>query len=229
MAIPADIIATITSLRDTTHDTRVFLLHPHADNYAFLPGQHCLVDAGLQRPRPFSFTTSPLQGPGFELAIKREGVLTDRMFALKAGDLVHVSRPLSSRLSLQPNDGELAMVAGGTGVTPFMSIIRDAALRHLSTTLWLLCAHRTAADIIFRTELEELSRAHPALTVVFTLTRERPADWPGEHGRIDAAMLHRQFPDWLRPRWLLCGPPLMVVALRRELLAAGVPAGRVAV
>ena len=229
MAIPADIIATVTSLRDTTHDTRVFSLRPHADDYAFLPGQHCLVDAGLQRPRPFSFTTSPLQGPEFELAIKREGVLTDHLFTLKAGNVVHISRPLPSRLALRPDDTELAMVAGGTGVTPFMSIIRDAALHRLPARLRLLCAHRTAADIIFRPELEELSRAHPALTVMFTLTREQPAGWLGEHGRVDAAMLHRQFPDWQHPRFLLCGPPPMVVALRRELLAAGVPADRVAV
>lgn len=226
--IPA-IAATITALRDTTHDTRVFTLQPHVSAYRFHPGEHCLLDVGIARPRPFSFTSSPLQQPGFEMAIKREGVLTERLFRLRVGDSVTISRPLSSRFSLATGDRHLVLVAGGTGITPFMSIIRDAVWRTMPTRLTLLFANKTAADIIYRSELMLLEARHPALTVVLTLTRAWPEGWMGERGRINGAMLRRHVADVREPRWLLCGPPKMVVALRRELLALGVMPERIAV
>ena len=229
MPPPVDIPAAVAAIRDTTYDTRVFTLLPHVAGYPFAPGQHCLVDVGLNRPRPFSFSSSPLQQPGFEMAIKRAGVLTEQLFRLRVGDTITISRPLSSRFSLAPGERHLAMVAGGTGITPFMSIIRDAVWRKLPTRLTLVFANKTAADIIYGPELAALAAQHPALTLVFTLTQAWPEGWTGERGRIDGAMLRRHVADVREPRWLLCGPPPMVVALRRELVAFGVIPERIAV
>lgn len=224
-----DIPATITARRDSTHDTRVFTVLPSVSDYTFAAGQHLLLDAGMHRPRPFSFTTSPLRGPSFELAIKREGVLTGQLFTLNVGDAVVISRPLGSRLRLPPDGGPAVMVAGGTGITPFIGLVRDAVVRRLPLDLTLLFANRTEADIILQPELDVLAQAQPGLTIIYALTRHWPPDWTGEQGRPDLAMIKRHVADLARPQWLLCGPPLMVAALRRSLMAEGVAADRIAV
>jgi ferredoxin-NADP reductase len=59
--------------------------------------------------------------------------------------------------------------------------------------------------------------------VVFTLTREKPADWRGELGRIDAAMLKRNISNMEDKHYYICGPPEMVEATQTALLELGVP------
>lgn len=230
MPIPLDIPATIVSRRDTTHDTRVFTVAPGIASYRFRPGQHCLVTVDGSHTRPYSFASSPRQGPAFELAVKRVGVISGQLFALAVGDAVLVSAPINSRFRLDEGDvGPVAMIAGGTGITPFMSILRDAALRGAKNSLTLLFGNKTAADLIYHPELEALAAQMPGFRVIYALSDSWPPDWPGERGFLDAAMIARHVPDVMVPRWMVCGRPLMVVYVKKELLKLGVAPGRIAV
>ncbi len=230
MAIPLDITAKIVSLRNTTHDTRVFTLLPEAASYRFLPGQHCLLTVDGSRRRPYSFASSPRTGPAFELAIKRVGMISSQLFQLAAGDTVLISAPIASRFRLDEGDGEaVAFIAGGTGITPFMSLIRDCALRGAKNPLTLLFCNKTDADLIYHAELEVLAAQNSRLRVTYILTNAWPPDWPGERGMVDAAMIARHVPDITVPRWMVCGPPPMVVYVKKELLQLGVAANRIAV
>lgn len=223
------IAATITALRNTTPNTRIFTLLPGAADYCFRPGQHCLLSVDGERFRPFSFTTTPRQCPRFELVVKLAGVVTGQLHQCTVGSQVWITQPLVSRFFIDADDhGAVVFLAGGTGLTPFLSLIRDCTEHRAENPLTLLFANQTAEDIICRAELDALAHENPHFTVAYTIDAPAPG-WHGEVGRIDLAMIRRHVPDLAAPRFMVCGRPPMVVALRQLLLEAGVAPGRIAV
>jgi len=124
-----------------------------------------------------------------------------------AGVFVHVRKELTAK--------RIAMLAGGTGITPMLQVIA-AVLKEpkaRSPTLALIFANQTAADILVREELEALQAAHPdRFTLHYTLDRP-PTDgsWRYSTGFIDQAMISANLPppsdDTLV---LMCGPPPMI-------------------
>ena len=86
----------------------------------------------------------------------------------------------------------------------------------------LLYSSRTAADIIYRAELDRLAAQGMGLTVVHTLTREKPAGWTGQTRRVDSAMLAEfGFAPDQAPHIFICGPTPMVEAAAYDLRTLG--------
>jgi ferredoxin-NADP reductase len=75
------------------------------------------------------------------------------------------------------------LVATGTGVTPFRSMILSAIAAKDETPLWLLLGVRHEADLLYRDELEALAAAHPHVRVELTLSQPSPT-WTGRHGYV---------------------------------------------
>ncbi|KAJ1460937.1 hypothetical protein M885DRAFT_433240 [Pelagophyceae sp. CCMP2097] len=107
---------------------------------------------------------------------------------------------------------KIGMMAGGTGITPMLQIIA-AALKdpNDTTTLSLIFANQTEADILVRDELEALAKKHPArFTLHYTLDRP-PAGWKHSTGFITPEMIQKQLPaPGPGTLVLMCGPPPMV-------------------
>jgi len=107
---------------------------------------------------------------------------------------------------------KVGMIAGGTGITPMLQLIR-AALKDPKdkTRMWLIFANQTENDILLRTELEEVAGDHPdRFSLWYTL--DRPEDgWKYSKGFINADMIREHLPpagdDTLI---LMCGPPPMI-------------------
>jgi len=120
----------------------------------------------------------------------------------------------------------LGMIAGGTGITPMLQIIRHVLCTPSDPTeLSLLFANQSEEDIFLRDELEELQRTHPTRFKVWYTVDRPPTDRPWEYstGFVDAGMLdaHMPSPD---PETLvmMCGPPPMIkFACRPNLLKLG--------
>ncbi|XP_010020091.1 PREDICTED: NADH-cytochrome b5 reductase 2, partial [Nestor notabilis] len=106
----------------------------------------------------------------------------------------------------------LGMIAGGTGITPMLQLIRRITSDPKdSTKCYLLFANQTEKDILLRAELEDIAKRHPdQLTLWYTLDRP-PQDWKYSSGFITAEMIQSHLPppgsDTLV---LLCGPPPMI-------------------
>lgn len=115
-------------------------------------------------------------------------------------------------------------LAGGIGITPFHSMITDAAHRALPHHLLLFYSNRRPEDAPFLSELEAIALRYPNFTFVPTMTEmaESPSAWEGERGFIDAAMLSRHLPANLMPIYYLAGPQAMVTAMRTLLNSIGV-------
>jgi uncharacterized protein len=117
-------------------------------------------------------------------------------------------------------------VAGGIGITPMMSMLRWCVAEQPDRPLYLFYGVRGGGDHAFKSELEALARAHPALRLHGVYSQPGPGDVQGvdyQHvGHIDLALLRSSLPSG-RHQFYVCGPPAMMQNLVPALRAWGVP------
>jgi len=211
-----------------------------AELFQFEAGQHVTVrtdsiDAGGEGVRRnYSICSSAVDGP-LRIAVKRipGGVFSGYAAEqLAVGDELELMTP-TGRFgpALDPTRRRhYAAVAAGSGITPILSIVATALEIESDSRCTLVLGNRTRSSTMFRDELAALeSRYSDRLEIVHVLSAERGAS--PYAGRIDAALLDRLLVERVPlaevDEWYLCGPVGLVDTARDELLARGVPAGRV--
>jgi predicted ferric reductase len=199
-----------------------------------LPGQFMFVTLlrgrGLpSEEHPFTIASAPGQGGELEIAPKELGDFTSTVGETEPGDRAAVMGPFG-RFSylLRPERRRLVMVAGGIGITPFMSMLRHMRDRKEDREVLLLYGNRTQSDIAFADELAGMAEGDgpPGLKVVHVLSAA-PEDWKGERGYIDGELLRRYVGGTDETGFYICGPPAMMEKVSGALRDMGVPAGRV--
>lgn len=215
----ADVVAAAV---ETPRARRITLRVP--DWAGHLPGQHVTVRLtapdGYSAQRSYSLA-SPPERPDLDLVVERldDGEVSPFLVdELRPGDAVELRGPIGRYFVWRDGmGGPVQLVAGGSGVVPFLAVLAHHRAVGSPVPVRLLVSARTAADVIGRRELDE---AGPAVTV--TLTRGAPPGWTGETGRVDAAMLARvALPPSDAPTVLVCGPNGFVTAASEALLALG--------
>jgi ferredoxin-NADP reductase len=216
----------ILKIIEETHDVKTFRLSRPA-NLDFIAGQYCLVSlpeshAQAGQSRPFTFSSSPTDRHSIDLTVKRMGDFTSEMFALLPGQALEIDGPKGEQMNFDSSvQDKVVFVAGGSGITPFMSALRYADGEDLKNDMILLFANRASRDMIFRKELEDISSRHRNIRVINTITAVEPG-WKGEVGRVDRRMIEKYVPMpdvWL---WYICGPPGMVLTVKTILAELGV-------
>lgn len=190
------------------------------------PGQFALLRfwaPGLKlEAHPFSFSRAP-DGEQLRFSVKRSGDFTARLHAgLKPGTPVVVDGPYGVFTAARLLSGRALLVAGGIGITPLRAMLEKFAAS--GTDAVLVFSNRTRKDMVFAGELSELEKKG-GLRTVHVLSEDK--DWPGEKGRVDAAMLRRLVPDLGERDAFLCGPPPMMAALDAGLRGLGIPGERI--
>jgi ferredoxin-NADP reductase len=190
-------------------------------------GQHVDIrltaEDGYQAQRSYSIASAP-DGTRVELTVERladgevSPYLTDE---LRPGDRIELRGPVGGYFVWEPSDGgPLLLVAGASGIVPLMAMIRARAAAASDADTRLLFSSRTWDDVIYREELERLKG--DGLTVLHTLTRSQPSDWPGYARRVDAEMLAEVGPDPAeRPRVYVCGSTPFVEVVASALVQLG--------
>lgn len=208
-------IVKIESIEKITHNVvRIVIEKP--EGYAFTPGQATEVainkEKWAEEKRPFTFTSLP--GDSYlEFTIKtypeRKGV-TGEILNLKPGDEL-ILHDVWGAISYK---GEGVFIAGGAGVTPFISILRYLKSKGQANGNLFIFANKTKADIIHENEFKNLLGD----AFINILSEE---DIPGYlHGRITEDFLKKHVPDFNR-RFYLCGPPPMMDAIQIQLTNLG--------
>ncbi|WP_127131493.1 ferredoxin reductase [Georgenia sp. SYP-B2076] len=197
------------------------------------PGQH--LDVRLTAPdgytaqRSYSIASAP-ESPGVELVVERledgevSPYLTD---VLRPGDLLELRGPIGGYFVWpeEPDGGAVQLVAGGSGVVPFLAMLGHRRATGGAGEVRLLYSARTVDDVIGKDELE---RPPDGVRVDLTLTRGAPPGWTGLTGRVDAVTLAaRTLEPARRPHVLVCGPTAFVETVARELVALGHDQARV--
>ena len=142
--------------------------------------------------------------------------------------------PLGTELTLKAPWGELILhddaripavfLTGGIGITPVRSMVLQATHDHLPHKLTLFYANHRPEDAAFLDELKAAQTVNPNFTLVATMSdmKKSAAQWQGENGQVNKAMLTKYIADLTLPIYYISGPPEMVAAMQKTLNDAGV-------
>ena len=217
----------LTAITQDTHDTKTFCFAlPDNATLDMLPGDHLYVHAtvdGKTVKRPYTPSSMPGTTGYFDLTVKRyeTGTISRYLHDREIEDAVLMSGPNPGGHWVDGMAKKVGFVAGGTGITPMISIIRWILAKGLGVELFLVFANKTEADIIFRDEWAGDVREHATFHCYHVLERP-PAGWSQGTGRITDGVLYRQLPP-PGPETVifLCGPPQMVDPLEATLKGLG--------
>ncbi|MEV4770129.1 FAD-binding oxidoreductase [Micromonospora humida] len=139
---------------------------------------------------------------------------------VRPGELLRLGPPRDTGLHLR--DGDLLLVAGGTGLAPLRALVEQVAAASDGRRVTLVVGARTFFDLYDPISLDKLQCAHDWLTIVPVFSQDPNAHAAEQGDALTAALLHH------RPHHqvYVCGPPPMLAAAQRRLPLAGVPADR---
>jgi predicted ferric reductase len=210
----------VDAVRHPSTETIEVALRPTARRLQFFPGQFVFVafggTGGWER-HPFSVSSAPGDG-GLELTIKASGDYTrDLLGGLRPGVPAKLAGPFGA-FDYRRGGRRQIWIAGGIGVTPFLSWIRslDGAFDR-DVDFYYTYAH--ADDALHRDEIAATAIAHPSLRPHFLCT--------DEDGLLTAAAVMADLPTGADPSIYLCGPPAMTRSLAKGLRDIGVPRSRI--
>lgn len=210
----------ILEIRKDTHD--VMHIITERPNFTFTPGQ--AVDVAVlktkweKEQRPFTFTSLP-KDDHLEFLIKiypdHDGV-TNQIGKLERGDSLKLGE-VFGEIEYQ---GEGMFIAGGAGVTPFISIFRDLESHKKIGTNKLIFANKKHEDIIQRTYFESLLGEN----FINVLSEEEKKG--SEHGYITKEIIEAQI-ESEKQYFYVCGPPPMMKAVIKILKELGINKKRI--
>jgi ferredoxin-NADP reductase len=194
----------------------------------FRPGQYVslsLVVRGVATTRPYSISSAPGAAHlDLTLKLKPDGFASPYLFSgVERGWEVEASGPAGSFVYEPLCDrGELVFLAGGSGVTPFMSMLRHFARAGFPTRVCLLYGSRRADDVIFGEELERLRELHAEFEYLSVIS-EPVEGHRGPTGFLDPELVARTVGEVATKTFLVCGPEAMVTHVAAGLLTLDVP------
>lgn len=191
----------------------------------FLPGQFVMVEFAHKLPnvrRAYSIASPSSEKKIISLTVKKEGVFTSALDKAAVGEEFLIKGPYGQFILDGKTAQDLVFIAGGTGVTPFRSMIRFILEKHLPNKMALIYSCRQPGDFLYYNELISLAKNNPQFSIVFTATRCTDPGWKGLCKRIDIQLITDYVPDYKKRFYYLCGPKEMVDAMSHLLAGMGV-------
>jgi ferredoxin--NADP+ reductase len=244
--------ATVIMRHEFTHGLLMLRVKPDSGPLDFKPGQYTVLGLPGSAPRSsyadpedepadpdkmikraYSVASSSLQGEYLEfyVAMVRSGALSPRLFALHEGDRVWLGPKISGMFTLDdvPEGNDVVLVATGTGLAPYLSMLRSAYEFDANRTTIVGHAARVSWDLGYRQELESLAARYPNfhyLPIIDEVARD--PEWKGEVGFVNrfveegtfGSILERDFSPETTSVFL-CGNPLMIKSMMETLEARG--------
>ena len=158
--------------------------------------------------------TTRMRDTAFKRSLKKVPLATGVKIGSAAGSFTLHKNPAKPAVFL----------AGGIGITPFLSIVQQADHDRLPHKLYLFYSNRRPEDAAFLDALQTLETTNPNFRLICTMTEMSKSnkEWKGETVLIDKEMLSRHLSILQGPIYYIAGPPTMVAAMREMLVSAGV-------
>ena len=193
------------------------------DDVDFTPGQYMdLHVPGTDLRRSFSMAGLPGTGQ-LEFLIKayEGGAFAEQLKAgIAAGSTIGFTGPYGS-LRMGSTDRDVLMVAGGSGMAPVLSLLRQLAAAGSERRIRLFYGARTAEDLFYGSEISELGSRLPNFSYIEVLSHAPDGSWDGATGWVhEVAGAALTAGDLSEPEIYTCGPPPMVDALISDFCAA---------
>lgn len=221
--------AKIVQIKDLTHNTKSFLLRLSNDkHFLYQAGQFVTLIAeiaGKDVRRAYSIASPPPRDEKhaeyIELIVKHVpgGAMTSYLFSLKEGSSIRLAGPFGKFILKEPiQEGDIFM-ATGSGIAPFMAMLRKVFRDHNPKQFYLFFGAKTQEEIIYAEELLTWNRIHDNFHFIPCLS-EPVEDWDGETGYVQDK-LHDYIKEFKNKQAYLCGIPMMVSQARDRLMKLG--------
>jgi ferredoxin-NADP reductase len=206
------------------------------EGFDFQPGQFVPVRVqidGKPHVRCYSISSAPDTRGYLEISVRRQGLVSGTLHAtMRPGATLAINRPAGQFVYPAGDDRPIALIAGGIGITPLLSMLRHAVASDPTRPVTLLYSARHEHDLAFLDELRVLAARHPQVKIAITLTQ--PVDAAradGERrwrtGRVDADLIRQYVPAPAHTVFCMCGPSPMMAAMSALLTQVGVPASQI--
>lgn len=202
---------------------------PHG--FHFKPGQY--LDVTFSDPaqidperniRSFSIASLPKEDHLTVVTRMRDTAFKRTLQAIPLNGEVRLEGPFGY-FTLHHNANRPAvLLAGGIGITPFLSMIRHATRQMLPHLIYLFYSNRRPEDTAFLRTLRQLEDENTNFQFIPTMTAmdKSQQEWNGETGRIDRKMLDSYLKKFRGPIYYVAGPPSLVAAMRQVLAGVSV-------
>jgi len=210
---PSKLNLRVSTIKNETPSSKTFRL---VSQDAYLPpfqaGQYISLVfeiSGIRTSRPFSISSPPNQTGYYDITVRRveNGLVSNFLLdTVKTGDIFESSGP-SGTFVHNPliHDKEMVFIAGGSGITPFMSMIREVTDRGLDRKIHLFYGNKDFHDIIFHDELERLSFDFSNFFYI-PVIENASAEFKGVCGLISSQILKNSLKELSDKSFFLCGP-----------------------
>ena len=230
MTTITEILTTRLLRREEVAD-RTYAFHfARPEGFTFKPGQAIdlvlpgAADADAESVRhAFSIVSAPHENELVVAPRMRASAFKNSLASLPIGASAGVDGPFGSLTLHRKVDRPALFIAGGIGITPFMSMLRHAAQTGSRQHLVLLYSNRRPEDSAFLIELQQHAAANPRFRLIATMTEMSTSrrHWTGETRRVDETFLHEITSQLADAMYYVAGPPAMVAAVRDALEEAG--------
>ncbi|RJP78305.1 MAG: hypothetical protein C4522_12945 [Desulfobacteraceae bacterium] len=233
---PRKLNLAVSEIREETASAKTFRL-VSGDHYLppFLAGQYInlFLDVnGIRTSRPYSISSSPGQTAYYDITLRRvkNGFFSNYLMdEVKTGDGFQSTSP-AGYFHHNPlfHGKDLVFLAGGSGITPFMSMIREVTDKGMDRRIHLIYGSQQEDDIIFSQELSERASRHVNLSVTHVITAPS-SSYAGHTGFITGEVIRSALGNQglTEKMFYLCGPEAMYGFVLSNLEKLGVPKRRI--
>jgi len=216
---PVQLQSTVQEVIRRTPSIKSFRL-ASPDRARFKPGQYLSIrlENDVELTRYLSISSSPTE-EGYLEVTKRitQSSFSQILNQVEPGYQVSITYPMGT-FTFEGEFEKIAMLSGGIGITPLRSICRYVIDKQLDTSMCLLYSNRNLAEVAFKAEFDAMQKLSTRFKVVHSFG-SADDEWAGRRGRIDAALIREEVPDYRERRFFVCGPPGMVETLTGILLS----------
>lgn len=175
---------------------------------------------------PFTISSSPDEVDSISITVKQLGDFTNALVKAKVGDKAYIDGSFGSFTHLNlPKDNKLCFIAGGIGITPFLSMLRYLNIKEQHRQVTLLWGVRDSSELICSEELASIASNMKNLTVIPVLSSDK--NYNGEQGFIDGARVKRLLNNDFECDFFLCGPPIMMEKVVSDLKSFNISSSKI--
>lgn len=226
-------IAEVITETDSTKTLR--LVSRDGDLPPFQAGQYInlFLDVdGVSTARPYAISSPPKERDHLDITIKKipNGFVANYLVdEARVGDCLSSTGPMGSfHYNPIAHSKELVFLAGGSGVAPALSMVKDFIARQTPVNFHLIYGSRSTDDVIFREQLQSLAAQHDFFTMTEVIS-EPAQDYEGYTGFINAELLKELVSNLDETTFYLCGPSVMYDFCLGELKKLEIPKRRIRV
>ncbi len=183
------------------------------ENFNFQAGQYVTMELISKAGKPLlhclSMASAPYEKSLLFATRLSESEYKQRLNSLKVGDEVKIVGPLGAFTLPKDEYQKVAILTGGIGITPFLSMIRDAVKNNSSREIILFYANANKSRAAFLEELQNVKLVNYKLVPVMS----DDDNWDGEKGRINTDLLKKYLEDFNTYTYYIAGPPAMTTAM----------------